>query len=346
MFRTATLCMLALLLVCGLALRTPAGADPFTGKPSQTAPGAPSEAAPDASSEVGSDAPPVERAWGPMAMVGRALLSFQRESNRLIAQHMKAIRDGDTAGPLLIGLVLAFAYGVVHALGPGHGKVVVATYFLARDAQIVRGLMMGLQIAVFHVLSAMVVVALADLVLRQAFGSAPAEVAGVRLTSYGLIALIGCTMLVQAVRRSRLRRAGIEVGCGHDHGLGHGHQGHHHGHGDHRHDVASGVGGRAQQGALSIGVGLVPCTGAVLILLYALANDILFAGVLLVVAIAAGMAITMGALGMLSILARSAVAARLEGAGNGRSATLAVASDYGGALLITLLGMALFWSAW
>ena len=119
-----------------------------------------------------------------------------------------------------------------------------------------------------------------------------------------------------------------------------------HGHGDHRHDAASSRRRPRPAGRLSIGVGLVPCTGAVLILLYALANDILFAGVLLVVAIAAGMAITMGALGMLSILARSAVAARLEGAGNGRSATLALASDYGGALLITLLGMALFWSAW
>jgi ABC-type nickel/cobalt efflux system permease component RcnA len=100
----------------------------------------------------------------------------------------------------------------VHALGPGHGKVVVTSYFLGRDAQIGRGLMMGLQIAVFNVLSAIVVVAPADLVLRQAFGSAPAEVAGVRLTSYGLIALIGATMLFQAIRRPRLRRAGIEVG--------------------------------------------------------------------------------------------------------------------------------------
>jgi ABC-type nickel/cobalt efflux system permease component RcnA len=267
-----------------------------------------------------------------MAAIGRALLAFQRESNRLIAGHMRAIRDGGSLAPLAVGLMLAFAYGVVHALGPGHGKVVVATYFLGRDAQIGRGLLMGLQIAVFHVLSAIVVVALADLVLRQAFGNAPAEVAGVRLTSYGLIALIGATMLFQAVRRSRLRRAGIEVGheCGHDHGHGH----------------ARGAGGHAQQGALSLGVGLVPCTGAVLILLYALANDILLSGLLLVVAIAAGMAITMGALGMLSIVARTAVAARLESAGSGRTAAFVVVSDYGGAVLITLVGAILFWSAW
>jgi ABC-type nickel/cobalt efflux system permease component RcnA len=186
MTRTTCCCLLALLLIA-FAPGAPARADPFTGQPSDTE----------------AEAPKVERAWGPMALVGRALLAFQRESNRLIAQHMNAIRDGQTSAPLLIGMLLAFAYGVVHALGPGHGKVVVASYFLGRDAQIGRGLMMGLQIAIFHVLSAIVVVALADLVLRQAFGSAPAEVAGVRLTSYGLIALIGATMLFQAVRRSR-----------------------------------------------------------------------------------------------------------------------------------------------
>jgi nickel/cobalt transporter (NicO) family protein len=90
----------------------------------------------------------------------------------------------------------------------------------------------------------------------------------------------------------------------------------------------------------------VPCTGAVLILLYAMANDILFAGMTLAAAIAAGMAITMGALGVLSIVARNAVAARVEGAGNGSGRALAVVSDYGGALLITLVGAALFWSAW
>jgi nickel/cobalt exporter len=319
--------------ILGLALPRPAAANPFTGRPDAPAEanpfsGAPAQTEPTEPAEV-------ERAWGPAALIGRALLTFQREANRMIAQHMRAIRDGETSVPLLIGLGLAFLYGVVHALGPGHGKVVVVSYFLSRDARIMRGFLMGLQIAVFHVLSAAVVVALADLVLRQAFGGPPGEVAGVRLASYGLIALIGMVMLGQAVRRSHLRRQGVEVayGC-----CDHGHASSEHGHGE--------IGARAEQGALSFGVGLVPCTGAVLILLYALANGILFAGALLVLAIAAGMAITMGALGVLSVVARNAVATRVERAENGNVGTLTVVSDYGGALLITLIGAALFWSAW
>jgi nickel/cobalt exporter len=314
--------LLATVLLLGPALAHAWAANPFTGE-----------------ADPAAEAPAkVERAWGPVAAVGRALLTFQRETNRLIGQHMKAIRDGHTSVPLLIGMALAFAYGVVHALGPGHGKLVVVSYFLAREARIGRGLLMGLQIAVCHVLSAMVVVALADLLLRQAFGGAPAEVTGVRLASYGLIALIGLFMLTQAVRRSRLRRAGIALDdacCGHAHGPSHA---------DHGHHAQGDVRDKAQQGALSIGVGLVPCTGAVLILLYAMANDILYAGMLLVAAIAVGMALTMGGLGILSVVARRAVAGRVA-ASTGGEGQFAAAMDYAGALAIMAIGGALFWAA-
>jgi nickel/cobalt transporter (NicO) family protein len=306
--------LLALMLLAGLGLMKPAPANPFEGR---------------AASADQVVAPP-----GPLATLGRALLTFQREANRLIAQQMRAIREGDSALPLIIGAGLAFLYGVLHALGPGHGKLVVVSYFLSREARVGRGLLMGLQIAIFHVVSAIVVVALADLLLRRAFGGPPAEVAGVRLFSYGLIALIGAVMLAQAVRRSRQRRAGIEVAdgcCGGAH-AGHPHQG------------STDAREHVQQGGLSLGVGLVPCTGAVLILLYAMANDILFAGVLLALAIAADMAITMGGLGILSVIARRAVASRIE-AGGGGSGRLAAVSDYGGALAILAIGAGLFWAA-
>ena len=137
-----------------------------------------------------------------LAPVGRALLDFQREANRTISQQMRAIRDGRTTAPLLLGLLMAFAYGVIHAAGPGHGKLVVMTYFLSRDARIGRGLLMGAQIAVMHVLSAIVVVVFADFLLRKGFGGAPSEVPAVRVASYGLILAIGLAMLWRAARRA------------------------------------------------------------------------------------------------------------------------------------------------
>ena len=322
--------VVAVAALLAIALPEPAAANPFAGTPDPSAESG-DEPSPGRAAET-AEAP---RAWAPVAWAGRALLTFQREANRMIAQHMRAIRGGGTSAPLLIGVGLAFLYGVVHALGPGHGKLVVVSYFLSREARIGRGLLMGLQIAIFHVLSAMVVVALADLLLRQALGGPPAEVAGVRLASYGLIAAIGLVMTAEAVRRSYLRRQGVKItnAC-----CGHGHATDEHDPGPH----ASGE--RVRQGALSLGVGLVPCTGSVLILLYAMANDILFAGMLLVAAIAAGMAITMGALGILSVVVRRAVARRVEATANGQG-RLAVALDYAGALAIMALGAGLFWAA-
>jgi nickel/cobalt exporter len=250
---------------------------------------------------------------GPVAALGAALAKFNRVANREIARNLRAIRDGEPGAPLLIGLGLAFIYGVLHALGPGHGKLVIVGYFLGRQARIGRGLVMGTQIAIFHVISAILVVALADLLLRRGFGGAPAEAPAVRLVSYGLILVIGLWMLVRAVRRER-------------HGA------------DHIHDAACGCTARpAESGLLSLGVGMVPCTGALLVMLYALANDILLAGVMLVTAIAAGMAITMGALGLLAVLGRGLVAERLGGG----SPMLVRTLDVGGAVLVILVGAAL-----
>ncbi len=262
------------------------------------------------------DTGPAIAAPGPIARVGQAMLEFQRRANAEIAVRMRAIRDHSSPAAFWVALGLAFLYGVLHAAGPGHGKAVVVSYFLAREARIGRGLRMGAQIAFFHVISAIVIVALADLLLRRSFGGMPGEIPAVRIASYGSILLIGLIMLVQAMRRA--------VGGGHGHHHHHHHDGCAHGHGAH-------------QGLLAFGVGLIPCTGAVLVMLYALANGIVLAGAALVAAIGVGMAATMAGLGLLAVVARRFVtkmfAHHQEGGGR-----LGMVLEIGGALVITLLG--------
>lgn len=254
-----------------------------------------------------------------------AFVDFQRTANREIARHLKAIRDGQGAGPLALGLVLAFLYGAVHAAGPGHGKLVVVGYFLSREARIGRGLAMGAQIAVMHVVSAVIVVGLADLLLRRAFGGTPAEVPAVRIASYALIVGIGLLMLGRAVHRLAAARNPATAGQSHAH--------------PHRHGPGCGCGAHARPaegGLLALAVGLVPCTGSLLVLLYALANDMLATGFLLVAAIALGMAITMGGLGLASVWARGFVLDRMPG---GRPAVLLSGLlELAGAGLVTAVG--------
>ncbi len=311
----------AALLLLVLLAASPAAAqtNPFTGAPSPAPAAQPAE-------------PP-----GFFARINREVARFQRDTTREMSQRMRDIRDGETPMALLVGMGLAFLYGVIHAAGPGHGKAVVVGYFLTRQARIGRGLLMGLQISVGHVISAIVIALVADLVFRTVWGTAAAEIRWIQLASYALIALIGLYMIVETARGGGLHSHEHCTIPGHDHSgdsHGHSHGGHGHGH-EHR-----------PQSWLSLGVGIVPCTGAILVMLYALANGILFAGFVLVAAIAAGMALTMAGLGVLAIVARNAMtrwtAQRDEKAGG----VLSGIFDYAGGVVITLIGTFLFWSAY
>jgi ABC-type nickel/cobalt efflux system permease component RcnA len=246
---------------------------------------------------------------------------------RDIGRHMAAIRDGSSSYALLAGIGFAFAYGVIHTLGPGHGKMIVASYFVGRDAQILRGLWMGLQIAVTHVITAILLVLVVDITFRQMLGGEPAESWWIRLISFSLIAIIGGTMLVNAIRAS----FGKSGGHNHDH------HDHDHGHRRHGHSHATRKDGRSQ-GALAVLAGLVPCTGAILVMLFALANGIVVAGVLMVIAISAGMALTMAAIGIAAILVRR-VMLLVTGEGSPRGYIVATALEYAAALLILAVGL-------
>lgn len=264
---------------------------------------------------------------GALGSLGAFVLDAQRRLTRELTEALKAMRDGSSLAPLVAGVFAAFLYGMAHAAGPGHAKGVVLTYFLAREARLGRGFLMGLQIATTHVLAALVIVGLAHLVFDRMFAMPVDEFRAIRLFSYGAIALIGLAMLVQALRRA----VAPAVPGGHDH-HGHDHHGHDH-HGHHHHHRG--------QGALSALAGMVPCTGAILVLLFAIANNVLVAGFVMVVAIGLGMAAFLALLGVLSILARGRIRRWASGTG-GRRSRLAVAVDLAGPLLIGTLGVWLF----
>ena len=303
----------------------------------------------------------------------RIVLDIQRRANAEVALHMNAIERGDDLGAFLLGLAIAFAYGAVHAFGPGHGKFLIVSYFLGREARVARGVAMAVQIAVVHVIAAVVVVWLADVILRSGFGIGLSEVPGVRAASFLIIVGIGLYMLYMAVRTSR--SAGTdgadghphhhahELEHGHGHGRSHGH-GHGHGHGrphdpgrahEHDHGHAQGHGhagghghdhhhgGRLEGGFLALAAGMVPCPGAVLIMLYAVANDMIVPGFLLVAAMSLGIGLSICVLGIGAILARQTAMQVLERSGGSRGVNvLRNTLNYAGATFVTLIGLVSF----
>jgi nickel/cobalt transporter (NicO) family protein len=274
----------------------------------------------------------------PPSLFGRiagGFMTVQSEVNRTINHRLVAIKREHSLTALLLGLAIAFAYGVFHAVGPGHGKAVLLSYFLSQDAKISRGVWMGAQIAFFHVVSAIVIVVVVHLILQHAFGGPVDELDFLKIASYGAITLIGAAMLRGAFRR--LRRAGI----------GHDHAGHHHDHDapGHVHDETCGhvspVQAWREGGLLSVAVGLIPCSGAVLILVYCLANGLLLSGVLMAGAIAVGMAITLSVIGIAAIFGRQRALATAERRGRSGSGRPRAALGLIGPALITLFGAAM-----
>ena len=281
----------------------------------------------------------VEEQGGLFEGVADFLMAFQRRANAEVSFHMNAIERGENLGAFLLALAVAFAYGAVHALGPGHGKFVVVSYFLGRETRVMRGVVMAVQIAIVHVIAAIVIVWLADLVLRGGFGLGLSDVPGVRAASFLIIVGIGIYMLYQAVRASLRARA--HRTHSHEHGHPHGHEhshAHHHGH-DHHHGHSHGS--KAEGGILALAAGMVPCPGAVLIMLYAVANDMIYPGSLLVAAMSLGIGSSICVLGVGAILARQAAMRVMERSGGGANA-LRHGMNYAGAALVTLVGLVSF----
>ena len=81
----------------------------------------------------------VEEDGGVFVRFSEFVIDFQRRANAETAVHVNAVERGDDLGAFFLGLAIAFACGVVHAFGPGHGKFIVVSYFLGREARVMRG---------------------------------------------------------------------------------------------------------------------------------------------------------------------------------------------------------------
>jgi nickel/cobalt exporter len=271
--------------------------------------------------------PPAAASPGLLHRLEGFIIATQRDVNREINRRLVAIRDGQGAGVILAGLLIAFLYGIFHALGPGHGKTVIVGYFLGRGGSIRRGVAMAGWIALSHVVGAVTVVVIVHAVLREIYITPVEEMLSLRLVSYGAILLIGLAMLTMA-----LRRRGGEAGACHHHGHAHSHE-HSHGPGPH----GPGPHGMGEQRLLAIAAGFLPCSGAILILVFALTNGILLTGLVMTLFIALGMALTLALLGIASVMAHRQIAGRLAG-GARLGGLLALL----GPILITGIGAILF----
>jgi ABC-type nickel/cobalt efflux system permease component RcnA len=218
------------------------------------------------------------------------LAERQHELNEAIADAFHAVETDHSHAALALILGLAFLYGVLHAIGPGHGKSIVASYFVAHHARWTSGILMGGAISLIQGVSAIVLVGVLAVVLQAKQIEVLNRGTAVEFVSYGLIAAIGVWMFYRAAAGKLHAHARDESGA--------------HDHRPHNLDRR-----------LIVATGLTPCASAIIILLFALANDAFGLGILAVAVLTAGMAVTISAIGVFTVLGRRALLALIDTAG-------------------------------
>lgn len=280
--------------------------------------------------------------------------TVQRDLHRQLAAAMQAVQaEGLAAAWALV--VLSSLYGVLHAAGPGHGKVVISTYLLTQESHLRRGVALSLIASLAQGLTAILIVEATVGFLGLTFRRAEATATGFEAVSYGLVALVGALLVVTRARRLHVRLKQVPVISGqkrlhnHDHQHGHDEACSHcgHAHGPTRSDVEAPVSVRTLVG-LILSVGIRPCSGAVIVLVAAHAMGLRWAGVGAVLAMSLGTGLTVSLLATLSVYARKA-SLRLAAILPDRATRIATAIDVvgmAGGVVIFVAGALLLQSAW
>jgi nickel/cobalt exporter len=306
----------------------------------------------------------------------------QQTMQRTLAMSVKDLKSANPMAGALTLAALSFLYGILHAVGPGHGKTIISSYVVANEETVRRGVLISFIASAVQALTAVVLVSVLLFVLNAPGLRINAWSIQLESVSYALIALVGLYLLsTQLLKLWRSWRAPAALASerqlshghaalkrrahahAHDHPHDHGHS-HDHDHGhthDRGHDEHHGhhhapgeacnhiVDARDLAGPFSwrklmavvFSVGIRPCSGAILVLVFAVTQGLFWAGVAATFAMAFGTAITVAALATAALGSRE-LALKLGGTGGKWANAVWTACTIGGSIVILLFGSLLF----
>jgi nickel/cobalt exporter len=249
----------------------------------------------------------------------QALIDAQHTIREVLADAVDRSARGDRGVPAL--LALAFAYGLLHAMGPGHRKVALAAYFVAKPARPLQGVAAGASVALLHAAAALSIIYGLYYLFRATVTTAFSSVSSIlELASYAAIVLLGLIMVSVAVRAivregKNGQGTGVEV-----------------------HAVAIGRSERRSLTAIILSSGAVPCPGTALILIFCLSQNLPWIGVLAALAMSLGMAVVTSGVSLGAIYGKRGLLSALP-RGSRLSSMFHHGLEIGGAVLIVVFGL-------
>ncbi len=229
---------------------------------------------------------------------------------------MREAKATNSLKPLAFLLVVAFAYGAIHAAGPGHGKVFALSYILSQRPRLLRGILFGNFIALFHGLSGILFVLIIRIILEKSITGTLEDVTRItQIISFSLITCLGLGILIKSIYRwiksAKNSRPSFDK--------------------NNKRYLNSPL-------LSALVVGMIPCPGVVMVMLFALSMNLLGLGIMLGVTFSLGMAITITCVVLIGILGKTASLGMVAGNG-GLVITLEYLIETIAGLIITCLGL-------
>ena len=169
---------------------------------------------------------------GPIGRLSAWVFNQQQNLQRMLAASVKRMKTGSAIGGALALAALSFVYGILHAVGPGHGKAIISSYVVANEETVRRGVLISFIAAGLQALTAIVLVGVLLIGLNATGLQVNAWSNYLESVSYALIAGVGLYLLVTQLGRLWRGWRGApasHVAQGHsDHGHDHGHDHHAH----------------------------------------------------------------------------------------------------------------------
>ncbi|MGK0737959.1 nickel/cobalt transporter [Yokenella regensburgei] len=248
--------------------------------------------------------------WQMWPQVMMKSIVWQRELNLKMSGLLKAVADNPhKAGWSL--LIFSFIYGVLHALGPGHGKIVITTWLATHPSKLKSSIGLTLAASLLQGLVAVALVVVVLTLLQLPARQLHLSSFWLERGSYALVGVLGLMLCWRAVKKLRalLRKPVFKAftiqhvhhehcGCGHQHLPS-------------PEQSAQGNDWRARL-MIVLSMGMRPCSGAIMVLLFSKVIGVFSWGVASALAMAAGTSITISSLALLVHSFRQ-LAVRLSG---------------------------------
>ena len=218
------------------------------------------------------------------------LAMAQKKLRTRLSSMMKEVKKTGSFLPLFPLVLIAFVYGIVHAAGPGHGKALAVSYLVSRGRKALDGFYVGSFIAILHGISAICLVLFLKFILNKSIMGPLEDITWItKITSYSFILGIGIILTIKNLY-GWYQNMGV------------------------RRDHYSGKYATRPTGSLStaLAVGMIPCPGTVLIMLFALSINMIGIGIILAAAQTLGMALTISVIGTIVVAIKSKTLSTLD----------------------------------